>query len=162
MLSDLIQYPRMRHVYRLVLLCAGGSLLLLTGCATGKVAGGSSYHVTAYKPHDPSKVKVKLSTSTQNLYVMEGDRLLMAAQANVGKPGAPTPHGNFTIYSKQKERRRQSEPDRGYPMAYWLLSLFTTVVAIPGLVLLLWMMKRFPLGDRTAPPGEELATAESE
>src|SRR4026207_1939917 len=109
----------MRHVYRLVLLCAGGSLLLLTGCATGKVAGGSSYHVTAYKPHDPSKVKVKLSTSTQNLFVMEGDRVLMAVQANVGKPGAPPPNGHFTIYRKQKERRRQSEPDRGYPMAYW-------------------------------------------
>jgi hypothetical protein len=83
------------------------------------MASGGSYHVTAYKPHDPSKVKVKLSTSTQNLFVMEGDRVLMAVQANVGKPSAPTPHGNFTIYSKQKERRRQSEPDRGYPMAYW-------------------------------------------
>ena len=43
----------------------------------------------------------------------------MAVQANVGKPGAPTPQGHFKIYSKQKERRRQSEPDRGYPMAYW-------------------------------------------
>ena len=110
----------MRHIYRLILLGAGGSLLLLTGCATGNVAtGGGSYHVTAYKPHDPSKVKVKLSTSTQNLFVMEGDRVLMAVQANVGKPSSPTPHGHFTIYSKQKERRRQSEPDRGYPMAYW-------------------------------------------
>src|SRR4029453_1244463 len=60
-----------------------------------------------------------LSTSTQNLFVMEGDRLLMAVQANVGKPGGPTPPGHFTIYSKQKERRRQSAPVRGYPMAYW-------------------------------------------
>ena len=67
--------------------------------------------MTAYKPHDPSNVKVKLSTSTQNLFVMEGDRVLMAVQANVGKPSAPTPHGHFTIYSKQKERRRQSDPD---------------------------------------------------
>src|SRR5439155_923274 len=58
-------------------------------------------------------------TSTQNLFVMEGDRLLMAVQANVGRPGASTPHGHFTIYSKQKERRRASEPDAGYPMAYW-------------------------------------------
>jgi hypothetical protein len=109
----------MRHVSRLILLAAGGSLLLLTGCETGRVAGGGSYRVTAYRPHDPSKVTVKLSTSTQNLFVMEGDRLLMAVQANVGKPSAPTPHGHFTIYSKQKERRRASEPDRGYPMAYW-------------------------------------------
>ncbi len=43
----------------------------------------------------------------------------MAVQSNVGKPGSPTPRGHFTIYNKQKERRRQSEPDRGYPMAYW-------------------------------------------
>ena len=64
------------------------------------------YHVTAYRPHDPSKVVVKLSTSTQNLYVMEGDRLLMAAQGNVGKPGAPTPTGHFTIYNKIKTERR--------------------------------------------------------
>ena len=109
----------MRQVSGLILLAAGGSVLLLTGCATGRVASASSYHVTAYKPHDPSNVKVKLSTSTQNLFVMEGDRLLMAVQANVGRPGASTPHGHFTIFSKQKERRRASEPDRGYPMAYW-------------------------------------------
>src|SRR6266513_13531 len=110
----------MRHISGLILLAAGSSVLVLTGCATRTATvGGGNYHVTAYKPHDPSNVRVKLSTSTQNLFVMEGDRLLMAVQANVGKPGAPTPHGHFTIYSKQKERRRQSEPDRGYPMAYW-------------------------------------------
>ncbi len=78
-----------------------------------------SYHVVAHKPHDPSKVVVKLSLATQNLYVMEGDRLLMAVQGNVGKPGDATPTGSFTIYNKEKKRRRASEPDRGYPMAYW-------------------------------------------
>lgn len=99
----------------------GSSLLLLTGCETGGMrAGGSgNYHVTAYRPHDPSAVRVKLSLSTQNVYVMEGDRLLMAVQSNVGKPGATTPTGHFTIYNKEKNRRRASEPDRGYPMAYW-------------------------------------------
>jgi hypothetical protein len=117
--SSFSSMQSMRHVSRLILLAAGGSLLLLTGCGTGRMATGGAYHVTAYRPHDPSRVTVKLSTSTQNLFVMEGDRLLMAVQANVGKPSAPTPHGHFTIYSKQKERRRQSEPDRGYPMAYW-------------------------------------------
>ena len=110
----------MRRISGLILLAACGSVLLLTGCATRKATvGGGNYHVTAYRPHDPSKVVVKLSTSTQNLFVMEGDRLLMAVQANVGRPGATTPHGHFTIYSKQKERRRASEPDAGYPMAYW-------------------------------------------
>ena len=32
---------------------------------------------------------------------------------------AATPTGDYTIYNKEKHRRRQSEPDRGYPMAYW-------------------------------------------
>jgi hypothetical protein len=113
----------MRLVSQFTLLAAGGSLLVLTGCESGgmlsRAGGGGSYHVTAYKPHDPSKVRVKLSTSTQNLYVMEGDRLLMAVQGNVGKPGAETPTGHFTIYEKNKTKRRVSEPDAGYPMAYW-------------------------------------------
>ena len=81
--------------------------------------GGGNYRVTAYKPHNPANVKVKLSTSTQNVYVMEGDRLLMAVQGNVGKPGAETPKGNFTIYKKIKNKRRISQPDAGYPMGYW-------------------------------------------
>jgi hypothetical protein len=110
----------MQHISRFILIMAGAGLVsLLAGCGTTRVPVGGPYHVTAYRPHDPSKVTVKLSTSTQNLFVMEGDRLLMAVQANVGRPGALTPHGHFTIYSKQKERRRESEPDRGYPMAYW-------------------------------------------
>jgi hypothetical protein len=111
----------MRSVAQLRFLFAAGLLTLLAGCSTGPLAsrGGAAYHVTAYKPHDPSAVVVKLSTSTQNLFVMEGDRLLMAVQANVGKPGAETPTGHFTIYNKEKNRRRASEPDAGYPMAYW-------------------------------------------
>ena len=112
----------MRIVSRLAFVAVPVALSLLTGCQTGGLgrAGGSgNYHVTAYRPHDPSKVVVKLSLSTQNLYVMEEDRLLMAVQGNVGKPGAETPTGNFTIYNKDKTKRRVSEPDAGYPMAYW-------------------------------------------
>ena len=104
----------MKRLLSLVLALA--SLALLSGCATGP---HGSYRVTAYKPHNPNNVRVKLSTSKQNLYVMEGDRLLMAARANVGKADSPTPAGHFTIISKDKTRRRQSEPDAGYPMAYW-------------------------------------------
>ena len=51
--SNLIQYARMRHISRLLLLCAGGSLLLLTGCQTGQVASGGPYHVTAYQAARP-------------------------------------------------------------------------------------------------------------
>ncbi len=113
----------MKIVSPFVLLGGAVAISLLTGCETGSggmgYRGGSSYHVVAYRPHDPSKVRVKLSTSTQSLYVMEGDRLLMAAQANVGRGGAATPHGHFTIYNKIKNKRRVSEPDAGYPMAYW-------------------------------------------
>jgi lipoprotein-anchoring transpeptidase ErfK/SrfK len=82
-------------------------------------SSSGNYHVTAYKPHDPSAVRVKLSLATQNIYVLEGDRLLMAVQGNVGKPGAETPTGHYTINAKDKNHRRASEPDAGYPMAYW-------------------------------------------
>jgi hypothetical protein len=102
------------------LFCLGAAAaLFLTSCGSMSSVSSGTYRVTAHRPHDPSKVEVKLSLSTQNLYVMEGDRLLMAVQGNVGKPGAATPTGNFTIYNKEKNRRRASEPDRGYPMAYW-------------------------------------------
>ncbi len=87
----------------------------LTGCA----GTDGSYKVTAYKPNNPSAVRVKVSTSTQNVYVMEGDRMLMAVQGCVGTSSSPTPAGNFTIFSKQKTKRRISQPDAGYPMAYW-------------------------------------------
>ena len=110
----------MRFFSRLVLLASVSSAAFLTSCETTSTAShGGAYRVTAHRPHDPSKVTVKLSTSTQNLYVLEGDRLLMAAQGNVGKAGSETPKGNFTIYNKIKNKRRISQPDAGYPMAYW-------------------------------------------
>jgi len=52
------------------------------------VAGGP-YHVTAYRPNNPSAVRVLVSLSKQNIYVMEGDRCLMAV-ARVGDHGTPT------------------------------------------------------------------------
>jgi L,D-transpeptidase catalytic domain len=113
----------MQHLSRLFFCLCAAAALFLTSCGTMSRVSSGSYHVVAHKPHDPSKVQVKLSLATQFLYVVEpdkeGDRLLMAVQGNVGKPGAATPTGNYTIYNKEKHRRRQSEPDRGYPMAYW-------------------------------------------
>lgn len=99
----------------LVFILSAVAALMLGAC----VNSTTGYSVVAHAPKNPANVRVKLSLSTQNLYVMEGDRLLMAAQACVGKPGTPTPSGNFTIFNKVKERRRASEPDAGYPMAYW-------------------------------------------
>jgi hypothetical protein len=104
----------MKHFLTAVMALAG--IAFLSGCSSG-VSG--SYSVKAFAPRDPSAVRVKLSTSTQHIYVLEGDRLLMAVQGNVGKPGTPTPHGEFRIFHKDKTRRRVSQPDAGYPMAYW-------------------------------------------
>ena len=91
--------------------------VLFSGCVTGGGSGGS-YRVTAYKPNNPGNVRVKVSTSTQNVYVMEGDRMLMAVQGCVGSGGA-TGSGSYRIIEKIKTKRRVSEPDAGYPMAYW-------------------------------------------
>jgi lipoprotein-anchoring transpeptidase ErfK/SrfK len=114
--------------------------LFLTSCGmpSSSVSSGN-YHVTAHRPHDPSAVRVKVSLSKQNIYVMEGDRVLMAVATTVGIPAKPTPKGNFTIYSKQEHKRSGSygfrvQGDRiipaeaganiagnyvGYPMGYW-------------------------------------------
>ena len=72
------------------------------------MSAGGPYHVTAYKPSDPSRVRVLVSLSQQNVYVMEGDRCLMAAAISVGTAAKPTPKGNFHIYSKQEHKRSGS------------------------------------------------------
>ncbi|MEO7725089.1 MAG: L,D-transpeptidase [Chthoniobacterales bacterium] len=108
----------MRLSIRLLLLAPLAGAVLLTSCTTMQPPT-QRYHVTALKPKDPDKVRVDLSLSTQNVYVMEGDRLLMAVQGTVGKPGATTPKGKFRITNKIKNKRRISQPDAGYPMAYW-------------------------------------------
>src|SRR3954470_3389954 len=129
----------MQVASRFLLLVGAVVLSFLTGCSTGPVAsrGGGNYHVTAYRPTDPSKVRVKVSLQKQNIYVLEGDRCLMAVACSVGLPEKPTPRGNFTIYSKQEHKRSGSygfsvsgnnvTPSTGggsgryvgYPMGYW-------------------------------------------
>ncbi len=103
------------------------------------MVSGGSYRVTAKRPHDPSNVRVKVSLSKQNVYVMEGDRPLMAVATTVGLAEKPTPKGNFKIYQKIEHKRSGSygfrvQGDRiipatsganisgryvGYPMGYW-------------------------------------------
>lgn len=116
---------------KVVLFVAPALTLFLVGCATPQ----SAYHVTAYKPHDPSKVRVKVSTSTQHIYVMEGDRALMAVQGCVGEHGM-TPMGTYHVTNKIRNKRSGSygftskggpaEASKGqnvavgYPMAYWV------------------------------------------
>ena len=122
------------------LFCIGASTaLFLTSCGTPSAVSPGTYRVTAHRPHNPSAVRVKVSLSQQNIYVMEGDRVLMAVATTVGIPSKPTPKGNFTIYSKQERKRSGSygfrvQGDRivpaeatknipgryvGYPMGYW-------------------------------------------
>ena len=111
----------MQYLSRLCFCLCALAALFLTSCGTMKsVSSTGSYRVIAKKPQDPSKVEIKLSLATQNVYVMEGERLLMAVQGTVGKPGSVTPSGRFKIYLKNKTKRRISQPDAGYPMAYWL------------------------------------------
>jgi hypothetical protein len=128
----------MRLVSRLFFVGVAAGAAFLTGCETGGGGGGKAYHVTAYRPHDPSAVRVKVSLSKQNIYVMEGDRCLMAVACSVGIPAKPTPRGSFTIYNKIEQKRSGSYGFRvigdkivpsegqggpgqyvGYPMGYW-------------------------------------------
>jgi len=79
-----------------------------------------SFGPPVQQPKNPSAVKLKLSTGAQRLYVVEGDNVLLATPVTVGTASAPTPHGNYTIYLKVANRRRQSSPGAGYPMTYWM------------------------------------------
>jgi len=96
--------------------------LALTGCQTARIGGANSfsYDPPAQSPSNPSNVQLKLSTGAQRLYVVEGNKVLLATPVSVGKPGTPTPHGTYRIYSKTANRRRVSNPGAGYPMTYWM------------------------------------------
>ena len=121
---------------------AAAAFGLLTGCTTTgpSVGGGSggSYNVVAYRPHNPSNVRVKVSLNKQAVYVMEGEKALMVAACTIGIPAKPTPKGNFRIYNKIAHKRsgsygfytrggvtvpaeagKGSGSYTGYPMAYW-------------------------------------------
>ncbi len=129
-----------RFLSFLALAATAGALTFLTGCETGTGIGGSSasYNPVAYKPHNPSAVRVKVSLSKQVVYVMEGDKPLLVAATNVGIAAKPTPTGHFTITRKEKDKRSGSygfyrkngvvTPAEaghgsgeyiGYPMAFW-------------------------------------------
>src|ERR1051325_5685264 len=129
----------MQLLFRLCFCLGVAAALFLTSCSTAPSVSSGNYHVVAHRPHDPSAVRVKVSLSKQNVYVMEGDRCLMAVATTVGIPAKPTPKGNFTIYSKQEHKRSGSYGFRvqggqvvpaeaganipgsyvGYPMGYW-------------------------------------------
>jgi hypothetical protein len=129
----------MRLLSRISLLLAAGGAVCLTSCESTSMVSGGNYHVVAHRPQNPDNVRVKVSLSKQNVYVMEGDRCLMAAATTVGIPAKPTPKGSFHIYAKEEHKRSGSygfrvQGDRvipaeansnipgryvGYPMGYW-------------------------------------------
>ena len=123
---------KLPHFLSTIGLLAGTAFL--AGCANMNTGGTGRYTVKAFKPHNPDKVVVKVSTTTQNIYVKEGDRLLMAVQGTVGDHNS-TPKGSFRIFNKIRNKRsgsfgytRSGQPadihkgqsvDVGYPMGYW-------------------------------------------
>jgi hypothetical protein len=97
--------------------------LTFSACETTKVSGrrtSFTFDPPVTAPKNPSAVKLKLSTGAQRLYVVEGDKVLLATPVTVGTASTPTPLGNYTIYSKTENRRRVSSPGAGYPMTYWM------------------------------------------
>ena len=109
----------MKHTLRSLLLIAAAAAL--SSCAAVKKGNNStSFDPPAKAVKNPAAVKVKLSTSAQRVYVMEGNEVLLATPCSVGTASSPTPLGTYTIYSKTANRRRVSSPGAGYPMTFWM------------------------------------------
>jgi lipoprotein-anchoring transpeptidase ErfK/SrfK len=112
----------MKFILRLALgLAATTAALVFSSCQvpTSKPGTAFGFDPPTTQPTNRSAVKVKISSGAQRLYVVEGDKVLLATPCSVGTARTPTPHGNHRILSKQRHRRRQSQPGAGYPMTYW-------------------------------------------
>ena len=113
----------MNRPHRLLLVTALTLATALSSCTTTKPTRANystQFDPPASAPTNRSAVRVKISTVAQRLYVVEGDRVLLATPCSVGKAGSPTPAGQHRILSKTAHRRRQSQPGAGYPMTYWM------------------------------------------
>jgi len=82
-------------------------LLLPVACSptNSSVAAYQAYDRPATLPANPDNVRVKVSLQRQRVYVMEGNKMLLAMPVSVGKPGSPTPQGNFRISDKVRNYR---------------------------------------------------------
>lgn len=97
--------------------------ILFSNCTVpGKTSArySTNFDPPVQNPSNPSAVRVKISTSAQRVYVMEGNRVLLATPCSVGTASTPTRPGNYTIYNKVAHRRRISSPGAGYPMTFWM------------------------------------------
>ena len=96
----------MKQNLLLTLLTTGLACLGLSSCGTGPSMSGSSlsayqsYNRPASLPSNQSKVRVKVSTSHQMVYVMEGSKALLVMPVSVGTASTPTPKGHFRIFRK--------------------------------------------------------------
>lgn len=109
------------HLCRLLL--AGLIAAGLSNCVSKKTP--SANYSTRFDPSmqavkNPSALKLKISTVAQRIYLVEGDRVLLASPCSVGTASSPTPAGHHRITSKTSQRRRVSSPGAGYPMTYWM------------------------------------------
>jgi len=112
-----------KSLHFLVTLALGSAALFLSSCGSmGRSASGTSFSFDppVKKPTNPSAVKIHISTGAGRLYVTEGNEVLLATPCGVGTSSSPTPAGNHRITSKDRNRRRQSQPGAGYPMTYWM------------------------------------------
>lgn len=131
--------PSLRMIKRLLTLLALGASVWLTGCANGPIRSALAYNATAYKPHNPDNVRIKVSLQNRAVYVLEGDRPLLVTATAIGKPDHPTPTGNFRVFNKIAQKRSGSygfsvnggniTPSTsgaargryvGFPMAWWV------------------------------------------
>ncbi len=116
-----MKFPRQIHktAVRALALCGLG---LLASCTAVKQQNrySTNFDPPLIQPTNPSAVHVKLSTGAQRVYLMEGNKVLLASPCSVGTASSPTPQGRFTIYNKTFQRRRVSQPGAGYPMTYWM------------------------------------------
>ena len=111
----------MAHMNKLLILISAGAVALFSSCSTPKSKSGSfGYYPKALKANNPSNVEIKVSTGARAVYVVEGDKVLLASRAGVGRAGSPTPSGNSKVGRKYAGKRRISNPGAGYPMPYWV------------------------------------------
>jgi len=91
----------------IVALSASASLLSCSNLSSSSatLAAYHAYDRPAKLPKNPSKVQVKVSTSKQRAYVMEGSEILLSMPVSVGAPGTSTPTGSFTISNKEQKHR---------------------------------------------------------
>ena len=99
----------MRIQSTLILAAAAAFAALLSSCnvPTGGsgLAAYHAYDLPTKLPSNPNNVRVKVSTSKQRAYVMEGSTMLLAMPVSVGTPSTPTPTGSFSIFGKEAKHR---------------------------------------------------------